>query len=42
MGDFDSISAFKVLGLDTYPVSEKEQAEDTLKQLIVRVSLVLY
>lgn len=42
MGDFDSISAFKVLGLDTYPVSDKENAEDTLKQLIVREYSVIF
>lgn len=42
MGDFDSISAFTVLGLDVYPVSETEQAEDTLKQLITREYSVIF
>ena len=42
LGDFDSISAFTVLGLDTYPVSGNEQAEDTLKQLIQREYSVIF
>lgn len=42
LGDFDSISAFTVLGLDTYPVSGNENAEDTLKQLIQREYPVIF
>lgn len=34
IGDYDSIYGFAVLGLDTFPVSELEEAEKTLTKLV--------
>ncbi|MBQ2968159.1 MAG: V-type ATP synthase subunit F [Clostridia bacterium] len=42
LGDYDSISAFKVLGLDPVPVKNGEEAEDALKALIAREYTVIF
>lgn len=42
MGDRDSIYGFAALGLDTYPVSEKEEAAKTLKTLAEGQYAVIY
>ncbi len=34
IGDYDSIYGFAVLGLDTFPVSELEEAEKTFTKLV--------
>lgn len=34
IGDYDSIYGFAVLGLDTFPVSELEEAEKTFAKLV--------
>ena len=33
MGEYDSIYGFATLGLDTYPVSTREEAKETLRGL---------
>ncbi len=42
IGDRDSIYGFAALGLDTYPVSEKEEAARTLKTLAQGTYAVIY
>lgn len=42
IGDRDSIYGFAALGLDTYPVSEKEEAAKTLKSLAENEYAVIY
>jgi V/A-type H+-transporting ATPase subunit F len=42
IGDRDSIYGFAALGLDTYPVSEKEEAAKTLKILTDGQYAVIY
>lgn len=42
LGDRDSIYGFAALGLDTYPVSDTEQAARTLKQLADGQYAVIY
>ncbi|MHB8131124.1 MAG: V-type ATP synthase subunit F [Mobilitalea sp.] len=42
MGDRDSIYGFAALGLDTYPVTEHEEAAKTLKKLAEGQYAVIY
>ena len=42
MGDRDSIYGFAVLGLDTYPVTDREKASETLRQLAESDYAVIY
>lgn len=42
MGDRDSIYGFAALGLDTYPVTEQEEAAKTLKTLAEGQYAVIY
>ncbi|MQN00845.1 MAG: V-type ATP synthase subunit F [Lachnospiraceae bacterium] len=42
MGDWDSIYGFKALGLDTYPVTDPEEAEKTLHALADDKTAVIY
>lgn len=42
LGDRDSIYGFAALGLDTFPVSEKEEAAVTLKRLAENNYAVIY
>ncbi|MBQ1915921.1 MAG: V-type ATP synthase subunit F [Lachnospiraceae bacterium] len=42
MGDWDSIYGFKALGLDTYPVTDPEEAEKTLHTLAEDQTAVIY
>lgn len=42
MGDRDSIYGFAALGLDTYPVSEKEEAVRVLKKVAEGQYAVIY
>lgn len=42
LGDRDSIYGFAALGLDTYPVSETEEAAKTLKNLVEGQYAVIY
>jgi V/A-type H+/Na+-transporting ATPase subunit F len=42
MGDRDSIYGFAALGLDTFPVSEKEEAGRVLKSLAQGTYAVIY
>lgn len=42
IGDRDSIYGFAALGLDTYPVSEKEEAAKILKSLAENEYAVIY
>ncbi len=42
MGDQDSIYGFAALGLDTYPVSEKEEAVKVLKTIAEGQYAVIY
>lgn len=42
MGDLDSIYGFAALGLETYPVSEKEEAAKVLKTLAEAEYAVIY
>lgn len=42
IGDRDSIYGFAALGLDTYPVKEKEEAAKTLKTLANGQYAVIY
>lgn len=42
LGDIDSIYGFAALGLDTYPVSEHEEAAKTLKTLADGQYAVIY
>ena len=42
LGDRDSIYGFAALGLDTYPVTEKEEAAKTLKSLAENEYAVIY
>ncbi len=42
IGDRDSIYGFAALGLDTYPVSEREEAVKTLKSLSQGTYAVIY
>lgn len=42
MGDRDSIYGFAALGLDTFPVSEKEEAAKTLKNLAQGTYAIIY
>lgn len=42
MGDYDSIYGFAALGLETFPVAEKEKAAQTLKQVAASGYAVIY
>lgn len=42
IGDRDSIYGFAALGLDTYPVTEKEEAAKVLKQVAEGEYAVIY
>ena len=42
MGDRDSIYGFAALGLDTFPVTEKEEAAETLKKLALGAYAIIY
>ena len=42
MGDYDSIYGFSALGLDIYPVNEKEEAKQTLKKLTLGEYAIIY
>ena len=42
LGDYDSISAFKVLGLDPTPVKDGEEAKDALESLIAKAYNVIF
>jgi len=42
LGDRDSIYGFAALGLDTFPVSDREQAAKTLKRLADGSYAVIY
>ena len=42
IGDYDSIYGFAVLGLDTFPVSELEEAEKTFIKLATGDYAVIY
>ena len=42
MGDYDSIYGFSALGLDIYPVKEKDEAKATLKKLVVGDYAIIY
>ena len=42
MGDRDSIYGFAALGLDTFPVTEKDEAADTLKKLAQGAYAIIY
>lgn len=42
MGDYDSIYGFSALGLDIYPVKEKDEAKATLKKLVLGEYAIIY
>lgn len=42
LGDRDSIYGFATLGLETFPVSNADEGEDTLKRLAVTDYAVIY
>lgn len=42
MGDYDSIYGFSALGIDIYPVKEKDEAKATLKKLVVGEYAIIY
>ena len=42
MGDYDSIYGFSALGLDIYPVKEKEEGEKTLRKLALGEYAIIY
>lgn len=42
MGDYGSIYGFRAVGLDTFAVSEAEEAEKTLQKLISSEYAVIY
>ena len=42
LGDYDSISAFKVLGLDPTAVKDGEEAKDALQSLIAKEYSVIF
>lgn len=42
LGDYDSICGFTVLGMDIYPVTTAESAEETLNNLIQREYQVIF
>lgn len=42
IGDYDSIYGFAALGLDTFPVSGPEEAEETFKRLAGSGYAVIY
>ncbi|MCR5430117.1 MAG: V-type ATP synthase subunit F [Eubacterium sp.] len=42
MGDYDSIYGFSALGLDIYPVKEKDEAKATLKKLVLGDYAIIY
>ena len=42
MGDYDSIYGFSALGLDIYPVKEKDEAKQTLKKLALGEYAIIY
>lgn len=42
MGDRDSIYGFAALGLDTFPVTAKEEAAETLKKLAQGAYAIVY
>ena len=42
MGDYDSIYGFSALGIDIYPVKEKDEAKATLKKLVVGDYAIIY
>lgn len=42
IGDYDSIYGFAALGLDTFPVSEAEEAEKTFTKLATGGYAVIY
>ncbi|MCF0141808.1 MAG: V-type ATP synthase subunit F [Parasporobacterium sp.] len=42
LGDIDSIYGFATLGLDTFPVSDAEEGEKTLKELAAANYAVIY
>ena len=42
IGDYDSIYGFSALGLDIYPVKEKDEAKTTLKKLVLGEYAIIY
>ena len=42
MGDYDSIYGFSALGIDIYPVKEKDEAKATLKKLALGEYAIIY
>lgn len=42
VGDYDSIYGFATLGLDTFPVSTRKEAEEKLEQLAGREYGIIY
>lgn len=42
MGDYDSIYGFSALGIDIYPVKEKDEAKATLKKLVLGDYAIIY
>ncbi len=42
LGDYDSIAAFRLLGMDTFAVQNAEEAEQMLQSLIQREYAVIY
>ena len=42
MGDYDSVYGFRALGLDTYTVDEKDEAEKLLKKLSEEETGIIY
>ena len=42
MGDYDSIYGFSALGLDIYPIKEKDEAKKTLKKLALGEYAIIY
>ena len=42
MGDYDSIYGFAALGLDTFPVTETQKAEELLNRLATGEYAVIY
>ena len=42
MGDYDSIYGFSALGIDIYPVKEKDEAKAILKKLVVGDYAIIY
>lgn len=42
MGDRDSIYGFATLGIDTFPVTDAEEGERTLKTLVAKDYAIIY